>query len=466
MHGNVEEWCHDWYGPYELGEEVDPVGRVDGDFRVTRGGSHSTELYYLRSANRSGALPEDKSWVIGFRVVMGDFPETEPRPIPKPQMFQENVSQAVPANVAKGPDPGKPYFKGPRRYVKIEPDSYGPRFSIHNHDPGIVECPNGDLLAIWYSCVTEPGREVALLASRLRYGAEEWEPSSLFFDTPDRNDHAPALWFDGKETLYHFSGVSVADTYGPLALMMRTSRDNGVTWSKARLLDPEHGPRRMPIESVFRMSDGTIVMPSDARNSASTIWLSEDEGQNWKEAGGSIAGIHAGVVQLKDGRLMALGRGNNVRGMMPKSISTDRGQTWEYSATPFPPISGGQRLVLIRLSEGPLFLASFADKGIQITDSSGQNRQVSGLFAAISYDEGETWDIRRPVSDDGPGRYLVGGAWTGRFWMGLSHAEPRGYLAVCQTADGVIHLISSAQHYAFNLAWLKAAAPAVPVAGD
>ena len=61
MHGNVEEWCLDWYGPYEPQEQTDPVGRADGDFRVTRGGSHSTELRFLRSANRSGALPEDQA---------------------------------------------------------------------------------------------------------------------------------------------------------------------------------------------------------------------------------------------------------------------------------------------------------------------------------------------------------------------------------------------------------------------
>ena len=41
------------------------------------------------------------------------------------------------------------------------------------------------------------------------------------------------------------------------------------------------------------------------------------------------------------------------------SISTDMGKTWSYSATEFPPISGGQRLVLLRLKEGPLFFASF-----------------------------------------------------------------------------------------------------------
>ena len=82
MHGNVEEWCHDWYGPYAARAATDPVGRADGDFRVTRGGSHSTTLEFLRSANRSGTLPEDKSWLIGFRVVQAEMPSTEPLPAP------------------------------------------------------------------------------------------------------------------------------------------------------------------------------------------------------------------------------------------------------------------------------------------------------------------------------------------------------------------------------------------------
>ncbi len=70
MHGNVEEWCCDWYGPCARAAQTDPVGRVGGDFKVTRGGSHSTEMLFLRSANRLATLPEDKSWLIGFRIVL------------------------------------------------------------------------------------------------------------------------------------------------------------------------------------------------------------------------------------------------------------------------------------------------------------------------------------------------------------------------------------------------------------
>merc|ERR1711964_373280 len=81
-------------------------------------------------------------------------------------------------------------------------------------------------------------------------------------------------------------------------------------------------------------------------------------GKTWKVSGVAIAGIHAGVAQLKDDRLMSFGCGNNIDGKMPRSISSDMGETWTYSASTFPPIGGGQRLVLMRLEEGPLFFAS------------------------------------------------------------------------------------------------------------
>jgi formylglycine-generating enzyme required for sulfatase activity len=467
MHGNVEEWVYDWYGPYDPGDQTDPVGRVGGDFRVTRGGSHSTEAYYLRSANRMGTLPDDKHGLIGFRVVMAPLPKTKPLAVPAPPLNQRDVQQAVPAKLAEGPDPGKPYFRGPIKYVKIAPDSFGPMFSTHNHDPALVECPNGDLLAIWYSCVQEPGRELKLVASRLRYGREEWDEASPFWDAPDRNDHAPAMWFDGKDTIYHFSGLSAAGTYrANLALVMRTSRDSGRTWSKASLIGPEHEERHMPVESVFRAADGSILLVSDA-NPGSTVIISRDNGKTWADSGGRIAGIHAGVVQLKDGRLMALGRGDNIDGFMPKSLSSDMGKTWTYTASPFQAVRSMQRPVLIRLREGSLLLISFSGaqtqpgkQDLMLTDQSGKQRPVSGIYAALSFDEGETWPTRRLISDDGPGRE-VETTDRRKFVLSASSAEPWGYLSICQGANGVIHLISSKNHYSFNEAWLKTPPPAL-----
>lgn len=464
MHGNVEEWCLDWYGPYPEGAVTDPIGPAKGDFRVSRGGSHGTVAFYLRSANRMGTIPEDRTFVIGFRVVVGEMPETpHSDPWPEP-LHQTDVSPRPTADVTKGPDPGKAYFKGPRQYVKIPEGSEGPLFSGHNHDPGIAECPNGDLLSVWYSTVTERGRELGLVASRLRHGAEEWEPASPFWDAPDRNDHAPALWFDGEKRLHLFVGLSTAATWGPLAIVMRTSDDSGATWSAGTAVIPEHGGRRQPVESVIRTKEGAIVLPCDASpggRGGTALHFSYDNGQTWSDPGGSILGIHGGVVQLGDGRLYGLGRAQPIDGRMPQSISSDLGKSWEYSASPFPPIGGGQRLALLRLAEGPLFLASFSDKPMEITDVSGKQRPITGLFGALSYDDGKTWTKTRLISDDGPEREVE--QMDGHpFKLSASSGEPKGYLSICQGLDGVIHLISSRQHYAFNLKWMETAPPAVP----
>ncbi|MSU59612.1 MAG: glycoside hydrolase [Pedosphaera sp.] len=468
MHGNVEEWCHDWYGPYESVSQTDPVGRADGDCKVTRGGSHSTPLYYLRSANRMGAIPEEKSWLIGFRIVLGELPDSKPLPKTPPPLHQQNVTAKV-AAFAK-PDPQKPFFKGPRQYVKIPAGSDGPIFSKHNHVPSIVACANGDLLTIWYTCVSETGRELAIVASRLRQGAEEWEPASLFWDQPDRNDHTSALWRDEKGTLYHFNGYSVAGTWGPLAVLLRTSADHGATWSKARLILPEHHRRQMPVQSIFRAKGGEIILPCDAVTGGAggtAVYVSRDNGLTWTDALGTIAGIHACVAQLKDGRLMAFGRGDNIDGRMPMSVSADMGRTWQYSASPFPPVGGGQRPLLLRLKEGQLLLVSFTGgrgqkEFMPIKDASGKSREITGVFAALSYDDGKTWPKMRLVSHDGRDQTVE--TMDGNpFTIGFSSAEPGGYNAICQSDDGVIQLITSRQHYAFNLKWLETPPPAEPV---
>jgi formylglycine-generating enzyme required for sulfatase activity len=458
MHGNVEEWCYDWYGPYESTSQVDPIGRVDGDFKVTRGGSHSTELYYLRSANRLGSHPNDRQWMIGFRVVLGEMPETKPLPISPLQRYQRNVRQKPSLEPAKAPDPHRPYFRGPRLVVKIPKGSRGPLFDEHNHFMAVTECPNGDLLAAWFTCMEEMGRELGIAASRLRYGTEQWGQASPFWDCPDRNDHTHALWYDGKGTLYHFNGLGLK--HRRLAVALRKSKDNGATWSKAKLILPDHGKGTgKVVESVFRAKGGEIVLPMDGRG-GSIIQISPDEGRSWYDPGGSIRGTHAGVVQLADGRLMAFGRHGAIDGRMPISISSDMGKTWTYSPSPFQPIHSGRRVALMRLKQGPLFFASFGHE-MTIKDVSGKLRSVSGLFAAVSLDEGKTWSYRRLISDDGPSRYIEtmdGDPIT----MDARSAEPTGYLSVCQSVDGLIHLLSSRQHYAFNLKWLVTPPPTAP----
>ena len=69
MHGNVFEWCLDWYGDYPSGSASDPVGPSDGSKRVSRGGSWWVFDRNLRSAYRDRNSPDDRSNAhLGFRL--------------------------------------------------------------------------------------------------------------------------------------------------------------------------------------------------------------------------------------------------------------------------------------------------------------------------------------------------------------------------------------------------------------
>ena len=458
MHGNVEEWCLDWYGPYSDEAQTDPTGPATGLYRVTRGGSHHTPTDYLRSANRMAMLPDDRHSLTGFRVVQSDI--------------QFSVL------------PETCFFLDPIPFV-VAPEIPDVPFYAHNHQPSVTWCDNGDLLAIWFSANQENGRGMVVLQSRLKAGEDHWSPATLFFKVPDRNMTGSSLFNDGHGTLYHFNGVEAAGDWQNLMVVMRMSKDNGYTWTAPKIIAPEHAKRHQVISGTIRTSKGWLVQACDAGpegHDGAAVLVSKDGGRSWEDpwdgapkpefregtVGTTVAGIHAGVVELKDGSWMALGRGNTIvtkngSKRMPMSVSEDGGATWRYSASPFPPIDGGQRLVLMRLREGPILLVSFTDhpqrtpedeRGMVFKRKDGTEYRGYGMYAALSYDEGKTWPVRKLLSD-GNERFLDGGAWTGFFVMDTSHAEPRGYLAGIQSPDGTIHIVSSRLHYRFDLKWLE-----------
>jgi hypothetical protein len=287
------------------------------------------------------------------------------------------------------------------------------------------------VLAVWYTCVDERGRELAQAASRLRAGSDTWEPASLFFGVPDVNCHAPVLLTKDKR-IYHFCTISLHG-WDYASDIVRWSDDNGVTWSKPQVMVSRDDPDALSQPcSALVTKDGAIVLACDGdRHKDERFIVSRDNGETWKVAKGDMrqsAGkgvIHPAIAPLKDGTIVAFLRGPDP---MPAACTKDLGDTFEVKPTPFPGISGGMKATALRLSSGALLMCS--------TDAKNRILRERGTYAALSLDDGKTWPHVRQV--DGVG----------------------GYMSLAQGPNGVIYLFGSKMGCAaFNEAWLKEGKP-------
>jgi formylglycine-generating enzyme required for sulfatase activity len=488
MHTDAAEWVLDWHGVYSPEPQVDPVGPRTGDARVVRGGgimgpspkdqTDGTLPYYHRSANRAGVAPDFRGRTnIGFRIVEAPMPSTPPTE-PEPKLNQEFIKQSQ-KQVKEGPDPAKPWFR--RRWLlPIPPEDESseaivaaglhPSILGHNHSAGLTVCPNGDVLAIFFSASTpsdEYQANTSFVATRLRYGSDEWDMPSRFYDFPDVNDQSALLWTD-RGTVYFFGGgAGLTD----VPFRWQTSADSGATWSAIHLpvlVGPLGGYWPQPITTALRAADGTIYLPTDAIGGQSMLWASQDGGRTWFDTGGRTAGRHTTFVLLRDGSILGLGGKNtDIDGYMPQALSRDGGRTWQVSKSPFPALSSNQRPVVLRLASGRLFFAA-----------DWQNREgkkpagisPSGAFVALSSDEGKTWKMKTlPETLPHEAFTLKRKGWS-RFYHGEGTL---GYTVAAQAPNGVIHLISSMNHpslhWEMNEAWIlsdsTSETPVAPTAG-
>jgi formylglycine-generating enzyme required for sulfatase activity len=512
MHTGVLEWCLDWHAPYPNKPQTDPVGPNHGWIKVVRGGGLDTmgsyyggELaeeyktwalgrkpYYRRSANRAGIAPSfgpppaqyqakqlrkgqtnpplnepprrapfragglvPGLHAIGFRVVVGAMPGIKPSRF-EPPLFQQCVKQNT-LHVRTGPDPRKPYYRSRLIFPEVDAEQMievgwkiglAPGLGVWQHNSALAALPNGDLLAFYYNGFFERNPDLSLVALRLRHGSEEWGLPSVWPDFLDGNDHAPIIWNDNGR-LWLFWGCPRLG--GGYPFQWTTSTDNGASWEEIQfpLFESRighHSPQ--PINSAFRDPEGTIYIGVDGgTGTTSELFASRNNGGTWYDTAGRTYGRHAAFVLLDDLKILGCGGKNtHMSGFMPKHMSTDWGRTWRVSKSPLPSLGGGQRPSLIKLASGRLCYAGDF-KNRRPNRRPHLYARKEGAFVALSDDNGETWHIRKLTSGnalDSSGR--------------LIEVQTVGYVTLCQSPNGIIHLVTSRNrpnlHIEFNEAWI------------
>jgi len=479
MHTDATEWVLDWYGDYPYTSETNPVGPASGLVRAVRGGglhmpyhdfpekykNDGRMPFYRRAANRAGA---PQNWRgrhnIGFRIVAAPLPSTPPRPAkPKPPM--QFVRQNNPV-VAAGPDPKRPWFKRrevmpvpPANAMNPEIAAAGLHHTVHgkNHNPALVVAPNGDLLATYFSASApayEDLTDVAIIGTRLRFGAEAWDMPGPFFDIPGTKDIAPVLTRDGDRILFAAGGGGMDS----IVFRWRYSDDSGATWSPLKLpviLGPRGDYFPQPVGNFLRGADGTLFLPSDGSGGNTLLWASVDEGVTWRDTGGRTGGRHTVFVNRSDGAILGLGgKATDIDGYMPWSISQDGGKSWELSRSPFPALGpGGQRPTMIRLASGRLFVAA---DWLNAAGGQPPGFDRTGAYVALSEDEGRTWIVK-----DLPG-LTPHERWLFKDRPGYRSSPLKdgtlGYAIAAQGPNGLIHLLNSSTqpplHFEMNEAWI------------
>lgn len=368
-----------------------------------------------------------------------------------------------------------------------------PLRSEHNHAPGIVECPNGDLLASWYRGSGERSADdVAVYGARLRKGENKWSEAFLMADFPHFPDCNTCMMIDRHNKLWLFWPIVIANSWESAITQFKVSSDytsdgcpkwerEGAIYLKPddfkeealKHLDDEiakvtksltdeqrdYFKNKVKYFDVFRerlgdklyqrlgwqtrckpiiLPSGRILLPlySDTF-SIGLMAVSDDDGGHWYASKPlmGFGAIQPALARRNDGTIVAYMRENGPKDRIRVCESKDDGITWgpvTESELPNP----GSGLDVVRLENGRFCL-------IYNDTTRGRN----SLAVSISDDEGKSWKWTRHLEKHPAGSYH--------------------YPCIIQGKDGTIHAIysyfsvndqkkegKSMKHAAINEAWV------------
>jgi predicted neuraminidase len=277
------------------------------------------------------------------------------------------------------------------------------------HASTIVETKAG-LVTAWFGGTREKNADVGIWVSRL--DGEKWTAPVQVADGKQSDGKQLPCWNPvlfrpkgGPLMLFYKVGPDPSKWWG----LLRTSDDDGKTWSDARRLpDGILGPiKNKPVQ----LANGDILCPTSTENDGWRVHFerSSDGGKTWEATpplndGKTLAAIQPSILFHKEGKLQAVGRTR--QGKLFEVWSDDGGKTWgKLSLTALPNPNSG--IDAVTLADGRQLLV--------------YNHTATGrtpLNVALS-DDGTAWKAAAVLESE-PGEY--------------------SYPAVVQSADGLVHV--------------------------
>lgn len=321
----------------------------------------------------------------------------------------------------KGPQPSKH-----RAGIVLEEFIYKKADFPSCHSATILELSNGDLLCTFFGGTYERHPDVEIRLSRKKSGGTWSAPVSVANGIQPVGDRMPTwnpVLFqpkDGDVMLFYKVGPNPRDWWGE----MKTSKDNGYTWSASKKLEGKIvGPiKNKPVQ----LNDGTILSGSSTEKNG---WIphverSMDGGKSWAYIGPltdpkKVGAIQPTILTYPDGRLQMLARTRyEEKGYIAEGWSKDGGLTWsEMKPLGLPNNNSG--LDAVTLKDGrQLLVYNHATRNEPKMGHKG--RGVINL--AVSKD-GKNWDAALVLD------YIDG------------KEKQYSYPSIIQTSDGLVHIV-------------------------
>jgi sialidase-1 len=269
-----------------------------------------------------------------------------------------------------------------------------------NSESAMIDLKDGKLLLGWTEFYASGGGDEAparLVARVSADGGRTWGDKYTIVENDGKCNVMVVNLLrlkGGDVALFHLQkNVETGGKAAPdCRVMLRTSRDEGRTFGPARQLSGEKRYVEMGPGRALRLKTGRILLECDSDEKAFCL-ISDDDGGSWREgqpvkpAGGGC--WEPAAVELNDGRVLMFMR--TQLGGQYQAISTDGAETWA-AATPSLLRGTGSPICIKRIPASGDLLAIW-------NHDPGGPRPRNPLTAAISRDEGQTWEHFRNVAD-------------------------------------------------------------------